>query len=339
MASNESDTDSVISIQLDVSSDGEVDNQSDEKEIEESDSSSTNDITGLIEEIDSFSDIADENTEQNSKNGDPTSGAESDTDLCVDVDNLANDTRSPDEMHDILNKDPEWTQDFMDIHVKQFTGPVRTNLSPEFDTSIATPLDYFQLFFPDEVFQTICDNTNKFKQFRVQQKRITTPDFVEKFWEDTNVPEMKAYFGLAVIFGLLNQPRYRNFWSKDPFLGNQGVQRVFSLKRYSKLSEYLHVSNREAEKNKGHPSYDKLGKIRWLYNHLLEAFSKYKHPEKIQVLDEQLMPFSGRVSYIQYHVSVTLTLTLSVTLTWFVTLTFVVTLTINFTFTLCGQLT
>ena len=119
---------------------------------------------------------------------------------------------------------------------------------------------------------------------------------------------MKAYYGLAVIFGLLNMPRFRNFWSKDPFLGNPGVQRVFSLKCYSKLSEYLHVSDCEAEKNRGHPDYYRLGKICWLYQHLLDTFIRFKNPERVQVIDEQIIPFPGCVSYIQYNVSITLTL-------------------------------
>lgn len=295
-SNNSSDTESVISFQLDNNSDSEVD-------IEDghfSDSSSTNEVQDLLQELDTPADIPQPNPEYTDNSG---SDHDNDYDLCVDLDNLANDTRSPDEMYDILNKDPEWTQNFSQIHVNQFTGNLGTNFHPEFDTSVATPLDYFQLYFSDHVFEQICSNTNKFHKFRVEQKKITNPSYVENFWEDTYVPEMKAYFGLAVMFGILNQPRYRNFWSKDNFLGNQGVQKTFSLKRYSKLSEYLHVSDRELEKNRGHPEYDKLGKVRWLYDHLLQRFKEIKNPEKCQVIDEQLMPFSGRISYIQYHVS------------------------------------
>ena len=207
MASNDSDSESVISVQLDDPSDNEFVLQQGDV----SDSSSTNDVNNLLEDIDSLSDIIEGEPDQNSENGDTPPGLDTDDDLCVDLDNLANDTRSPDDMYNILNIDPEWTQDFSDIHVKQFTGPVGPNLGPDFDTSITTPLDYFQLFFSDEVFQQICDNTHKFKQFCVQQKQITAPNFVEKFWEDTSLPEMKAYYGLDVIFGLLNMPRYRNF--------------------------------------------------------------------------------------------------------------------------------
>ena len=144
-------------------------------------------------------------------------------------------------------------------------------------------MDYFQLFFSDNVFETIVKNTNSFKRFRCQQKRITQPVFEEKFWEDTSVNEMKAFFGIAIMFGILNQPRYRTFWSKDPFLGNPGVQRVFSLKQYSKLSEYLHVSDRESERNRGHPDFDKLAKVRWLYDHLGHILPQYKNSEREQV--------------------------------------------------------
>ena len=107
-------------------------------------------------------------------------------------------------MHDVLNSDPEWMQDFLPIHVKQSIGPVGTQFSPEFDPAVTTPLDYFQLYFSDNVFEVICDHTNKYQKFRFEQKRITSPDYTEKFWYDTNLLEMKAYFGLSVIFGILN---------------------------------------------------------------------------------------------------------------------------------------
>ena len=85
--------------------------------------------------------------EENFEDNDNATGPYGNYDLCVDLDNLGNDTRSPDDMYDVLNKDPEWTQDFSDIHVNQFTGPVGSLLGIDFDTSVASPLDYFQLFF------------------------------------------------------------------------------------------------------------------------------------------------------------------------------------------------
>ena len=302
------ETESMIALDLDPDSDGSIrslpiDGNSDEL----SDSSSTNPTDDILEHLDSSSDELDIDRNGTLPANDGNFGLNTvdddndNLDLSIDVDGLSTDDRTSDDMFDVLNRDPEWTQNFTDIHVKQFTGQKGSKLPPDFDVSVATPLDYFQLFFSDNIFETICKNSNNFKIFRCQQKRLIQPQYDEKFWEDTHIPEMKAFFGLSVMFGLLNQPRYRNFWSKDPFLGNIGVQRVFSLKRYTKMSEYLHVSDRESEKPRGHPDYDKLGKIRWLYEHLLHTFPLYKNCEREQVIDEQMVKFSGRASFIQYN--------------------------------------
>ena len=120
---------------------------------------------------------------------------------------------------------------------------------------------------------------------------------MEKYWTDTN--EMKAYFELATMFGILGQHRYKNYWSSNPFLGNRSVHNVMTLRRYQKLSEYLHISDRELEKLCGHPEYDELAKVWWLLNHVLEIFPKYKHPECHQTIDEGMVKFSGRCRFLQ----------------------------------------
>ena len=280
------ESNSVFALDLDAESEADVDSSQNENEAESSETSSTNDITDLLEDLDSSSDeIRIEPATDEQENEDEIDQEDDyDASLSIDLDGLANDERNPDEMFDKINCDPEWSQNFSDVHVRQFRGDGAANLPQDFDVNTATPLEYFQLFFTNNVLETIVENTNKFQQFRCDQKRVTKPEYEEKFWQDTNLSEIKAYFGISIVFGILNQPRYRNFWSKDPFLGNPGVQRVFSLKRYSKLSEYLHVSDRASEKPRGHPAYDKLGKIRFLYNHLKQVFPIYKNCEREQVI-------------------------------------------------------
>ena len=64
------------------------------------------------------------------------------------------------------------------------------------------------------------------------------------------------------------------------------------------------MTDREIKKPKGHPQYDKLGKIHWLIDHLVKKFPEYKFPEKNHTVDEQIMKFSGRVYFLQYNVSI-----------------------------------
>ena len=284
--------------------------------------SSHNEIDNLIENLsdeirggnsdatDDNSINSDEETNEPERAGENNRDIESDhsdvvdaEDLAVDRDNLEGNNDDPATLFDLLNKDPEWSETFQETHVKQFQGSRRCKLPHEMDTATSTPLDYFKLFISDTVLEKICTNTNKYVHFCVNQKRILRPNFTEKYWEDTFLDEMKAFIGLAVLFGIHNQPRYKNYWSQNPLLGNKEIQKIFTLRRYQKLSEYLHVSDRESEHPRGHQGYDKLSKIRWLLDHVNDAFPRYKNPERHQSIDEGTIAFTGRCSYIQYNKS------------------------------------
>ena len=223
-------------------------------------------------------------------------------DLFTDMDGFFDDPRGFLDMERDLFVPAEWkTENFDPIHVNQFknlTGFVRP--SP-LNTETATPIDYFQLYITDSVFQTIVDNTNKYQQYSTRVRRARDPTYKDPLWMDVGMDEMKAYFGLAVLFGVHNQPRYRNYWSSNPLLGNAAVQKVMTLRRYQKISEYLHVSDREKEHPRGHVMYSKLAKIQWLLDLLNETFPRIKHPSKNQSVDEGVIAFTGRCEYVQFN--------------------------------------
>ena len=174
-----SDSESTVSLQLAIS-DNELPVHIGNEDV--SDNSSSNDINDLLQDLDTESEFIQCDIQENDEVQVEEDGSGDDLELSDDHDNLGTDSRSSDEMYDILNKDPEWTQQFSPIHVNQFTGLLGTNFPHDFDTSTASPIDYFQLYFSDDVFQHICDNTNKFQKFRFQQKRVTSPDYTENFW-------------------------------------------------------------------------------------------------------------------------------------------------------------
>ena len=142
MASGENE-ESTLTLQLNNEHD---ENGSDIEDGFSSDNYSANDINDLLHELDPEQDITPCENDQNSSD-EGQDQSDSEDILCVDMDNLSADSRNPDDMHDILNKDPEWTQNFSQIHVNQFTGPIGTNFPVNFDTTTASPLEYFQLFF------------------------------------------------------------------------------------------------------------------------------------------------------------------------------------------------
>ncbi|KAL9976895.1 hypothetical protein ACROYT_G014236 [Oculina patagonica] len=85
-----------------------------------------------------------------------------------------------------------------------------------------TAKDFFDLFVSDEVFEAFVEETNRYARQYIAHK----PD---QRWRETNVEEMKAYFGLNILFGIKKLPDTDLYWSKDPALGVPYVQKDTKL--------------------------------------------------------------------------------------------------------------
>lgn len=90
---------------------------------------------------------------------------------------------------------------------------------------IKTPMEYFLMFFSEEVFELIVEQTNLYS--------------CQKFSKsvDTSVKVIN------VINGYRKIPAYSNYWS--PSTRNEQISNVMSLERYKQLIRCLHFCNNE----------------------------------------------------------------------------------------------
>ena len=196
---------------------------------------------------------------------------------------------------------PDWSEkDFVPVHPHPFLQETGPRLPEGFDTDTATPVQYFKLFFGDEMFASFAQNTNNYAKHVISKKQSTDPIYVDKKWFETDVREISAYVGLNIMFGINPMPRSRQYWSSDPYIGNEGVKRVMPSGRYEKLCEYFHVSDRDSEIPSGQPGYDQLGKVRNVISALSESFPKYLRPTEEQSIDEGMVAFTGRTKILQF---------------------------------------
>ena len=86
---------------------------------------------------------------------------------------------------------------------------------------------------------------------------------------DIKLNQMKCYFGINIIMGIKKLGRYRQYWSLDPYLGNEGVKKCITIREYERIQSNFHISNRDQEARRGTPNYNKLGKVQWLIRSLL----------------------------------------------------------------------
>lgn len=147
------------------------------------------------------------------------------------------------------------------------------------------PVDYFKYFVTNDLLETIVLETNL---YAIQKN--------SNFRTDTE--EIKKYFGVIVIMGIVKMPRYRCYWSK--MLNYPVVTECFSRNRFEDMTKYLHfVNNDTIVTDLKSPEYDKFAKVRPLLNYIREACMKVECENKCSI-DEQIIPFKGKCKAKQY---------------------------------------
>ncbi|KAK9685450.1 Transposase IS4 [Popillia japonica] len=158
--------------------------------------------------------------------------------------------------------------------------------------STETPMDFFRLFLNTEVLEHCVTETNRYEA----QKRNANalPKARINRWKDTSIDEMEIFIGIQIWMGLVNMPRLADYWTSKVLYKNQ-VSKVMSRNRFELLLANWHFSNNEDAE-----TTDRLYKISPLTTLMVRDFKKYFTPKQDICIDETLVPFRGRLSFLQF---------------------------------------
>ena len=73
-----------------------------------------------------------------------------------------------------------------------------------------------------------------------------------------------------------------------------------TCRKYQKLTQYLHLSDRANGPVQNSADYDKLYKICPVFNMVWHSFAESYKPGKNQTIDEGMIVFKDRLGYVQY---------------------------------------
>jgi len=214
----------------------------------------------------------------------------------VDIPNALNSSDEEDENSENGDEiEDDWTSQLREIRVQNFTEETGPNFPDGFDCITATPMDYFNLMFSMNIIPDFVRHTNNYARWKMEQSETVDP-----IWYEVAENEMKAYLGMNIYMGINKLPGYKDYWSKNNFIGNEGIKSVMTVRRYEKLTEYFHVSDRAAEPGRGVQNYDKLYKIRPVLEMAKHNFKNNYKPSMNLAIDEAMIKWTGRLSYKQY---------------------------------------
>jgi len=117
---------------------------------------------------------------------------------------------------------------------------------------------------------------------------------------DTTPEEVRTYLGIVIFMGYHSLPSIRSYWSNDPNLFCERVAKVMTVKRFLKLTRFLHLNDNLQMPPRNTEHFDKLYKVRPLISHLKQVYLDLYTPSKQLAIDESMVAFTGRSTMKQF---------------------------------------
>ncbi|XP_027894239.1 piggyBac transposable element-derived protein 4-like isoform X4 [Xiphophorus couchianus] len=169
---------------------------------------------------------------------------------------------------------------------------------PQIDSTKSwSPLSLFKLFFSAYTIREIIKNTNENAQ------RLLAAG--KKFkWSPLTVDDFYKFLAIIIFSGLVQVPSKPDFWrTKWPY--NFPFPRsCMTRDRFESILWSLHLSNikkdEENEQKKGTPHYDRLFKLKPLYDDIRVACKTHFQPMREICIDERMVASKARIDFKQF---------------------------------------
>ena len=155
--------------------------------------------------------------------------------------------------------------------------------------------DYFHLLWPEALWRTIADETNRYADQRIAASGQPDPR-----WSPTNPNEIRAFVAVNMMMGIKRLPAIWCYWSTNPQFWCSWISGTMPQTRYLKLSQYLHIRDNTGMPARGRPNFDPVYKLRQLLDILPANFRRAYRPGREVSIDEAMVGFKGRLSFRQY---------------------------------------
>lgn len=154
---------------------------------------------------------------------------------------------------------------------------------PDFLDQDCTPVEWFQLFYVDEVIQMFVDYSKKYAVLKGDESFSVTSD------------EIRLLLDILLLSGYRLYARNHMYWDTGSNTYLSGISNAISRYRFEQILRYLHVSD-----NNNLHSNDKFTKNRPLWDQLNKSWLKY-FPNYFELsVDESMIPYYGHHSTKQY---------------------------------------
>lgn len=167
------------------------------------------------------------------------------------------------------------------------------------NTTNFSPIDYFNLYFPEEAVDCIIQETNRYAEAH-QAESTYSEHSRKKDWNPVDKIEVLAFIGIQMAMGMCVKPSGPDYWDKSFWINKTDYGKVMSRNRYQIILGFLHFNDNTLRVERGNEGYNPLFKIQPLLDIVLPTFMEYFNPGQNLSIDESMVKFKGRVHMKQY---------------------------------------
>ncbi|UYV78050.1 PGBD5 [Cordylochernes scorpioides] len=169
---------------------------------------------------------------------------------------------------------------------------------------VSSPFDAFSLFFTENIFKSIKEETNRYARSiidRESKKGPLKPHGMLAKWKAVSVAQIKLFFCVIIHMSLVKKPGMKDYWSTHGFLKNAFCQSINMPRTlFMRILSMLHLNDNSKYIECGKPGHDRLFKIRPVLESLIYSFGNAYTPQQNLTIDEAMCPFRGRVGFRVY---------------------------------------
>lgn len=179
-----------------------------------------------------------------------------------------------------------WRAQPMQLHVADMKFAGQTELPDQY-RNLRTPFQYFSVFFGEDLFQLLTDQSNLY---------ATQLDMQNATKFNVSVDEMRKFVGVLFMMSVVRMPNYKWYWGRHAV---DTIKNAMTRNRYEQIRRFLHFADNTEIIPQNAPGYDPLHKVRPLITYFNEKFSAIPKSQRLCV-DEQMCTTKMKTFLRQY---------------------------------------